>query len=107
MEIIGLVKLSVEVHYLLVYKLWTDQPKTVAAVLKSVLLEKAPGQQRGEAVKHTSGQVENGAEAGLQSCGTTSVDHHHLVDLFRILMGQEGTERHTNQAEQKVGYRTG
>lgn len=66
---------------------------TVASL--SVLLEEAPRQQRGEAVKHTGGQVEDGAETRLQSGGTTSVDHHHLVDLFRILVGQEGTERHT------------
>ncbi|KAG7230599.1 hypothetical protein INR49_025316, partial [Caranx melampygus] len=55
----------------------------------SVLLEKAPGQQWGQAVEHTGGQVEDGAEAGLQSCGTTSVDHHHLVDLLWILVSQE------------------
>lgn len=72
-----------------------------------ILLEEAPGQQRREAVEHTGGQVEDGAEAGLQSCGATSVDHHHLVDLFRILVGQEGTERHTGRAEQRAGYRTG
>lgn len=79
---------------------------SAAAVLLSVLLEEAPGQQGGEAVKHTGRQVEDGAEAGLQSCGTTSVDHHHLVDLFGILVGQEGTERHTIQAEEKAVYRT-
>lgn len=79
----------------------------VSVVLLSVVLEKAPGEQRGEAVKHTGGQVEDGAEAGLESCGTTSVDHHHLVDLLRILVGQEGTERHTRRAQQTAAYRTG
>lgn len=58
-------------------------------------------------MKHTGGQVEDGAETGLQGCGTTSVDHHHLVYLFRILMGQEGAERHTRQAEKKTGHKTG
>lgn len=72
----------------------------------TVLLEKAPGEQRGEAVKHTGGQVEDGAEAGLQSCGTAAVDHHHLVNLFWIFMSQEGAERHTRQKEQQAGYRT-
>lgn len=70
---------------------------SVTVALLSVLLEEAPRQQRGEAVKHTGGQVEDGAETRLQSGGTTSVDHHHLVDLFRKLVGQEGTERHTRQ----------
>lgn len=72
----------------------------------TVLLEEAPGKQRGEAVKHTGGQVEDGAEAGLQSCGTTAVDHHHLVNLIWIFMSQERAERHTRQKEQKAGYRT-
>lgn len=56
-------------------------------------------------MKNTGGQVEDGAEAGLQSSGTTSVDHDHLVDLFWILVGQERTERHTGEKEQKAGYR--
>lgn len=72
----------------------------------AVLLEEAPGEQRGEAVQHTCGQVEDGAEARLQSGGTTSIDHHHLVDLIWILVGQERTERHTRRAEQEPGYRT-
>lgn len=55
-------------------------------------------------MKHTGRQVEDGAEAGLQSCGTSSVNHHHLVDLLWILVSQECTERHTGQAEQKAGY---
>lgn len=63
-------------------------------------LEEEPGQQGGEAVKDTAGQVEDGADAGLQRCGGTSVDQHHLVDLLRILVGQEGAEGHTGQSEQ-------
>lgn len=78
---------------------------SVNALMQLFLLKKAPGQQWWEAVKHTGGQVEYGAEAGLQSGGTTSVDHHHLVDLFWILMGQEGTKRHTREAGQETGYR--
>lgn len=58
-------------------------------------------------MKHAGGQVEDGAEAGLQSCGTTAVDHHHLVDLFRILVGQEGAEGDTRQAEQKARHKAG
>lgn len=65
------------------------------SALQFVLLEKAPGQQWGQAVEHTGGQVEDGAEAGLQSCGATSVDHHHLVDLIWIFVSQERAERHT------------
>lgn len=67
-----------------------------------MVLEKAPGQQRREAVKHTGGQVEDGAQAGLQRSGTTSVDHDHLVDLVGILVGQEGTDRHTARAEERL-----
>lgn len=58
----------------------------------AVLLEKAPGEQRGEAVKHTGGQVEDGAEAGLQSCGTPSIDHYYLMDQIGIFVRQEGTK---------------
>lgn len=63
----------------------------------SVSLEEEPGQQGREAVKDTAGQVEDGADAGLQRRGGTSVDQHHLVDLLRILMGQEGAEGHAAQ----------
>lgn len=63
-------------------------------------LEEEPGQQGGEAVKDTAGQVEDGADAGLQRRGGTSVDQHHLVDLLRILVGQEGAEGHAGQSEQ-------
>lgn len=68
--------------------------------MKSIIpvsLEKDPGQQGGEAVKDTAGQVEDGADAGLQRRGGTSVDQHHLVDLLRILVGQEGAEGHAVQ----------
>lgn len=58
-------------------------------------------------MKDTAGQVEDGADAGLQRGGGTSVDQHHLVDLLRILVGQEGAEGHTGQSEQRAGYRTG
>lgn len=71
-----------------------------------VSLEKEPGQQGGEAVKDTAGQVEDGADAGLQRCGGTSIDQHHLVDLLRVLVGQEGAEGHTGQSEQGAGYWT-
>ena len=56
------------------------------------LLEEAPGQDGGQAVEHAGGQVEDGAEAGLQRRGPPPVDHHHLVDLLRVLVGQEGAE---------------
>lgn len=55
-------------------------------------------------MKDTAGQVEDGADAGLQRCGGTSVDQHHLVDLLRILVGQEGAEGHAGQSEQGAGY---
>lgn len=58
------------------------------------LLEETPGQQRREALKHAGRQVEDWAEAWLQGCGTSSIDHNHLVDLLRILVGQECAERH-------------
>lgn len=58
-------------------------------------------------MKHTGWQVEDGAQARLQGCGATAIDHHHLVDLFGILVGQEGTEGHTGQAEHRTGCSTG
>lgn len=58
------------------------------------LLEKAPGQAGRQAVQHTGRQLEDGTQAGLQSCGPPSIDHHYLVNLVWILMGQEGTERY-------------
>ena len=85
---------------------WASRCFTVTSERQGtlLLLEKAPGQQWGEAVKHTGGQVKDGAETGLQGCGTTTVDHHHLVNLVRKLMGQERTERHTEQVQHKAGY---
>lgn len=66
-----------------------------------VSLEEEPGQQGGEAVKDEAGKVEDGADAGLQGRGGASVDQHHLVDLLRILVGQEGAEGHAGPSEER------
>lgn len=50
-------------------------------------------------MKHTGGQVEDGAEAGLQSGGTATVDHHHLLNLIWKLVSQECTEGHAGVKE--------
>lgn len=44
-------------------------------------------------MQHNGWEVEDGADAGLQSGRPAPVDHHHLVDLLGILMGQESAER--------------
>lgn len=80
---------------------------SVGVELLALLLEEAPGQKGREAVKHTGRQVEDRAEARLQGRGAPSVDHHHLVYLLRILVGQEGTEGHPVHAEHRDVCRTG
>lgn len=43
-------------------------------------------------MQDTRGHVEDGAEAGLQCRGASTVDHDHLVYKIWVLMGQESTE---------------
>lgn len=57
-----------------------------------VLLEEAPSQTRRQAVKDAGWKLEDGAQAGLQGCGTPAVNHHHLMDQLRIFVGQEGAK---------------
>lgn len=57
-----------------------------------ILLEEAPGQTGCQTVQDTRWQLEDGAKAGLQSCGAASIDHHHLMDQIRVFVGQEGAK---------------
>lgn len=64
-----------------------------------LLLEEAPGQAGRQTVQDAGGQLEDGAQAGLQGRGAASIDHHHLMHLLRILVCQERTERHPAQEQ--------
>lgn len=71
-------------------------------VLLEVLLEEAPGEAGRQAVQDTGGQLEDGAQTGLQSRRTATVDHHHFMHLLRILVCQKRTERHPSQEQESV-----
>lgn len=57
-----------------------------------VLLEEAPSQTWRQAVKDAGWKLKDGAQAGLQCCGTPAINHHHLMDQVRIFVGQEGAK---------------
>lgn len=58
-------------------------------------LEETPGQAGRQAAQDARGHVEDGAEAGLQRCGPSAVDHDHLVHQVRVLVRQERAEGDT------------
>ncbi len=65
------------------------------------LHEKAPGEARGQEIKDKCGQVEDRAKTGLECCRTSTVNHHNFMNLFRILVSQEGTKRDTARQERQ------
>lgn len=66
------------------------------------LHEETPGEARGQEIKDTRGQVEDRAQTGLECCRTSTINHHNFMNLFRILMSQEGTKRDTAQRKKML-----
>lgn len=64
-------------------------------LFKIILHEEAPWQAWWQPVEYTRWQIEDWTEAGFQGCRSSTVNHHHFVNLIWILMGQKSAERHT------------